>query len=249
MIQQGTFKAVGSKERLVDRVVNELEGMIVNGQLEPETKLPPERELAEQLGVSRTALREAVQILVTKGLLGTKPGVGTTVQQMGNEHVVKPLSLLLRTRTGGEISFDHMHQVRTMLEVEVAWLAASQATPADIAQLRQIVAKMEAAGDNLVELASLDTDFHRTLVKMTGNPLLLILQDSIRDLLNEYINTVTLYLDPRQDVLPPHYAIVDAIAATNPEHAREAMYLHQQQMRKNHEKYLLLSQAESNISI
>ena len=65
MVKQSPFRTVGSKERLVDRVVNEVERLIFEGELEPETRLPPERDLAEQLGVSRTVVREAVHILVT----------------------------------------------------------------------------------------------------------------------------------------------------------------------------------------
>ena len=241
-METGLFKAIGSKERLVDRVVAEIEELALSGQLQPETKLPPERELADQFGVSRTVLREAVQILVTKGLLESRHGVGTIVRRMTVEQVTEPLTMLLRSHTGGhDISFDQLHQVRTILEVEIAGLAAARATEAEIATLRQALVRMEASQETLASLALSDADFHRTLVTITHNPLLVVLLDSLRDLLSDYIKTVTLYLDPHQDVLPPHYAIVEAVATKDPERARQAMGRHQAQMRLNHEKYLKLA--------
>ncbi len=243
---QTPFRTIGSKERLVDRVVGELEQLIVSGQLEPETRLPAERDLAEQLGVSRTVVREASRILVTKGLLEIQPGVGTTVRQITNEQIVEPLNLLLRTRTGGKISFDHLHQVRSILEIEIAGLAAAHATDADIARLKQIMAAMETAQADPDQLAIHDADFHSALAQMTHNPLLAILVDSIRDLLQEYIALVTRYLDPRQENLPLHYRLLERIEARDVEGARQAMGENLDQMRKNTERYSKLSQTSDN---
>ncbi len=243
---QTPFRTIGSKERLVDRVVGELEQLIVGGQLEPETRLPAERDLAEQLGVSRTVVREASRILVTKGLLEIQPGVGTMVRQITNEQIVEPLNLLLRTRTGGKVSFDHLHQVRSILEIEIAGLAAAHATDADIARLRQIMAAMEAAQDDPDQLAIHDADFHSALAQMTHNPLLAILVDSIRDLLQEYIALVTRFLDPRQENLPLHYRLLERIEARDVDGARQAMGENLDQMRKNTERYSKLSQTSDS---
>jgi DNA-binding FadR family transcriptional regulator len=242
MTVSNPFRTIGSKERLVDRVVNEIEGFIIAGQLEPDTKLPPERELAEQLGVSRTVIREAVRILVTKGLLETKHGVGTVVRQMTREQVVEPLTLYLRTQNGGHISFDDLYQVRLILEVEIAGLAASQATETELALLQQIISSMEAVQDDPDLLAAHDADFHSALVRMTHNPLLIVLVDSIRDLLQEYIARVTPYLDPRQENLPHHYHLFERIQAGDVEGARQAMRENLEQMRKNSERYSKLAQ-------
>lgn len=242
MITQPTvFRAVGSKQKLVDRVVQALEELIISRQLEPDTKLPPERDLADQLGVSRTVLREAVRILVTKGLLETQPGKGTLVRKLTREQVVEPLSLLLRNHTGGEISFEQLYQVRSILEVEIAGLAASQASEADMAQLKQIVAGMEEAQNDVVTLAARDADFHSALAKMTHNPLLAILVDSIRDLLQEYVARVTPYLDPSQENLPLHQKLLERIEARDVAGARQAMQENLDQMHRNTERYAELS--------
>ena len=91
------FRVLGRKDGLVDRVVGEIERQILEGSMDVGTRLPPEREFSERLGVSRTVVREAVCILVTKGLLETRHGIGTTVRAVTREEVVKPLTLFLRT--------------------------------------------------------------------------------------------------------------------------------------------------------
>src|SRR4051794_4340833 len=109
------FKKIGSNDRLVGRVVSEIEQLIVRGKLPPDTKLPPERVLAEQLHVSRTVLREALQILIARGMLEAKPGIGNIVRRVTRDQVVAPLNLLLQTQDGG-VSFEDLHQVRSILE-------------------------------------------------------------------------------------------------------------------------------------
>lgn len=242
MNKQNPFQAVGSKERLVDRVVNEVERLIIEGQLEPGAKLPPERELAEQLGVSRTVVRESVHILVTKGLLETKHGVGTVVRRVTREQVVGPLNLYLRAQNAGKVSFSDLHQVRSILEVEIAGIAALQATDEDIANLKQIATDMEVAQADPETLAARDADFHSALAKTTHNPLLIVLVDSIRDLLQEYIALVTPYVDPRRDNLQLHFKLLERVEARDAAGAREAMRVNLDQMRKNSEMYSYLKE-------
>src|SRR5512143_3428897 len=95
MEAKGMFRSIGTKEKLVDRVVVEIQRQILEGGLPPGTMLPSERELCEQLGVSRTVLREAVRMLVTKGLLEARPGVGTIVKQMGSEQISETIGFML----------------------------------------------------------------------------------------------------------------------------------------------------------
>jgi DNA-binding FadR family transcriptional regulator len=217
------FPTVGNKVRLVDRVVEEIQKLILGGQLEPGTKLPPERELADELGVSRTVVREAVRILVAKGLLETKPGVGTTVQEMTGDQLVGPLSILLQTH---DISIENLHQVRSILEVEIAGLAALQATEEDIAELRRIMAEMDLAKDVPELFAAGDADFHQGLAKTTHNPLLIVLLDSIRDLMQEIRLAVHSHPDLVGRVGPDHHKILERVIAKDARGARQAMQEH-----------------------
>ena len=246
MEEKKHFKSIKSKERLVDRVVRELESMILTGKLTPGTKLSAEREIAEQLGVSRNALREAIRILATKGLLHTKHGVGTIVRQITSEQVTEPLNLLLNIKNGNKDIYQYLHQARSILEIEIAGLAAEQTTEQDLVRLRQIFHTMELHADNSEILAKMDADLHATLVKMTCNPLLEILTESIRSLMNEYIEKVTVCLDPQTEIIPQHRALTNAICSRDPLLARKAMREHQIQMKKNYEKWLKQQDADKS---
>ena len=136
------FAVVGNRDGLVERVVQAIEARIQTGRLTVGMKLPPEREFSETLGVSRPVVREAVRILTTRGQLKTQHGVGTTVSSVGCNEIVKPLTLFLRTR-GEVVNIKHLHQVRSILEVESAGLAAEQRTQDDIEKLTAICNGME----------------------------------------------------------------------------------------------------------
>lgn len=229
-----TFRTIGAAEGLVDRTVSEIQTLIISGQLTPGTRLPPERNLAEMLGVSRTVIREAVRMLVTKGLLETKHGVGNIVRQLTIDQFSEPLSLLLRTSEGG-VTFDDLHQVRSLLEVENAGLAARHATSEDIARLRANVVAMQSALGDAELFTSLDADFHEAIARASHNPLLLILINSIRTLLQEYLRLVIPHLNLELQVQPFHDKILAQIERGNEEGAREAMREHLEQIRKNHQ--------------
>ena len=125
MGSQVVFRAVNSPERLVHKVVDQIEKLIAAGVLVPSMRLPSEREFGEQLGVSRTVVREAVHILVTKGLLESRQGIGTIVREVTQDQVTETFSWYLQST---KATAEHLHEVRSILEVEIARLAASQAS-------------------------------------------------------------------------------------------------------------------------
>lgn len=225
MKEEVSFRTVGEKGDLVGRVVNELQRLILEGALQPGKQLPPERELTRQLGVSRTVLREATRTLVAKGLLESKPGVGTIVHQVTWEQVVEPLFLLMQTNKAS-ISLDHLHQVRSVLEVEIASLAASQAKQGEVDDLHRVLADMEAAEDSPAQFADHDAEFHRLLAETTHNPLFSILLDSIRDLMKEVRLMVASYPDLYPQVMFDHRLILEKVSAGDAVGAKKAMVEH-----------------------
>jgi GntR family transcriptional repressor for pyruvate dehydrogenase complex len=236
-----------SKQRLVDRVVTDLQDLIVQGKLTVGTKLPPERELAELLGVSRTVIREAVRILVTKGLLESKHGIGTMVRQVTRDQLVEPLSWLLQ-RNGATL--DDLHQVRTILEVEIAAEAANCAVADDVAELEQIMQRMIATRDNAAAFAAADAEFHQALAAILRNPMLAVLLDSIRTLMAEIRLKVSRYPEFDTIVLADHRAILDAVTRQDPQGARAAMQKHliharemQRALQQEHEPHLVANGA------
>jgi GntR family transcriptional regulator, transcriptional repressor for pyruvate dehydrogenase complex len=206
-------------------VVQSIQEQILSERLAVGTKLPPEREFAERLGVSRTVVREAVRVLVATGLLETRHGVGTTVRALTHDEVVKPLNLFLRT-WGQEVSLAHLHQVRSLLEVENAGLAAEQASEEDIIDLRRIVEAMEAAKDDPKLFALRDSDFHRRLAQTTHNPLLTLLLDSIHDLMVGIRELVARESGLVERVMPAHIEVFEAVVARDGRRARQTMRAH-----------------------
>jgi GntR family transcriptional repressor for pyruvate dehydrogenase complex len=230
-----TFRIIGNNDRLVDKVVSELQGLIVDGRLKPGYKLPPERELAERLGVSRTVLREAIQVLVTRGLITARHGFGTVVRSLSNENFVETFSLLLQMRN---VSLDNIHHVRSILEVENARLAALQVTEEDIAKLKKVLLEMDNVKGDALAFADKDSEFHSTLALTTRNPLMVVLLDTIRDLIQEIRLSVSQYPALFATVMPDHYKILERVAARDVDGAIQAMQTHLDHARSIQEMYL-----------
>jgi GntR family transcriptional repressor for pyruvate dehydrogenase complex len=232
MSDEIALRTLGPKRRLVDRAAEEIEAMIVSRALQPSAKLPSQRELAMHLGVSRTVVREAMSALAAKGFVETRSGVGNTVRQATRDQVVERLSLFLRTHKIG-VSFEDLHQVRTILELEVARIAAARISSVELEKLEELCRTMEASIDDPATFASADTSFHFTLAQATRNPLLEILSASVNELLGDYLREVIPMLDVGRDVTPYHRRILDSLLARDPEASRKAMEEHLDQVLRN----------------
>jgi DNA-binding FadR family transcriptional regulator len=219
------FRTIGNKEGLVARVVQAVQDQILDGRLPVGMRLPPERDLAESFAVSRPVVREAVGILVTKGLLETRHGIGTTVRAITHDEVTGPLTLFLRT-SGREVNIEHLHQVRSILEVANAGLAAGQRTEEDIVDLTRICDEMTTAADDPAQFAIKDSDFHRRLILTTHNPLMILLVDSIQTLTADVRALVGKQPHLFERVMPTHLRILECVVAQDPDGARAAMQEH-----------------------
>nr|MCU0507216.1 FadR family transcriptional regulator [Anaerolineae bacterium] len=220
---EAIFQVVAPKSRLVDRVADKIQRLIVSGQLAPGTRLPPEREFAEQLGVSRPVVREAVHQLIAKGLLESKHGSGTTVREMTRESVVAPLGWLAQSMGA---TLDHLHAVRVILEGAIVRMAAEQASDEEISELQRIVANMRENTENVEVFVALDAEFHQALAETAHNPLLGVLLDSVRDLMQEVRLEVHRHMAIYATIVPDHEEIIAAVAARNPDAASRAMQRH-----------------------
>ena len=223
--RKNRFRNIGRKEGLCAQVTKEIEDRILDGRLPVGTRLPPEREFAESLGVSRPVVREAVRTLVTKGLLDTRQGIGTTVRAVTHEEVTKPLTLFLRT-WGQEVDLKHLHQVRSILEVENAALAAEQRSEEEMEALTRLCREMEAAANNPEVFAIRDTEFHQHLARTSHNPLLIVLLDSVHKMMAEVRVLVSHQSHLFDRVMPGHLAILEAVIGQDAEGARAAMREH-----------------------
>ncbi len=161
---------------LPDRLSVDLERIILDGDLEPGDRLPPERELADHFGVSRVSIREALRELENRGLIDRKPGRGTIVLSPGERAGVSDEVLGIAAALQPELR--DIMELRAIVEPPIARITASRATKRDIAQLRELVEAMEV--DVTKErYAELDRAFHQSIAQYAHNPLLELINAQI----------------------------------------------------------------------
>lgn len=159
-----------------ERLSVDIERVILDGQLAPGDRLPPERELAELLGVSRVSIREALRELENRGLVDRKPGRGTIVLKPGERSRVGDEALDAVAHLRPELH--DIMELRAIVEPPIARITASRATPRDLAQLRELVEAME--GETRSErYAELDRAFHQAIAQYAHNPLLELINEQI----------------------------------------------------------------------
>ncbi len=197
-----------------DRLALDLERLILDGAIVSGEKLPPERELAQQLGVSRASVREALHVLAEKGLVSRKQGRGTTVIAPGESQSPEGDALMgaMRSIEGREATNERIMELREILEPPIAGIAAARASKRDVEQLRRLASEMERT-DDVEAYAALDRKFHQAIAQYSHNPLLALLNEQIA-LLIEPIRDVSLFTVERQRTSSiAHRRIFEAIAA------------------------------------
>jgi len=237
------YKVVRSS-RLYEQIVQQVEESIRKGAMKPGDQLPPERELAQQFGVSRTAVREAVKALREKGHVEAYPGRGTFITD-GTSHAIKQ-SLDRLIRIGQPEGSGFLAEVREILEPEIASLAAVRADAQDIAAMREPIAVMDEARKDSDAFIEADLDFHLALAEAAANPLILSLIDSIVGLLREQRMRIFLVEGGPERGQYHHKRILEAIEHHDPVGAREAMKDHLRQVRKDSQKAPNSSDSDSS---
>ena len=216
-------------ERLYERIVDQIERRILAGDLKVGDQLPPERELADQFTVSRTAVREAIKALREKGLVEIYLGRGTFVTGSATTMVRNSLGLLLK----GDNGFAHLVEVREILEPEIAALAATRITEEHIAAMTEAVVIMDTALDNAEAFVEAALDFHLALAEATQNPIIPSLMDSIIDLLREHRKRLGRVEGGLARGQYHHKRILEAIVRRDPQAARQEMQDHLIQVRRD----------------
>jgi GntR family transcriptional regulator, transcriptional repressor for pyruvate dehydrogenase complex len=224
------YKIVRSS-RLYEQIVQQVEDSIVKGTLKPGDQLPPERELAQQFGVSRTAVREAVKALREKGLVEAYPGRGTFITD-GTSYAIRQ-SLDRMVKIGQTEGSGYLVEVREILEPEIAALAATRADEENLAAMREAVAVMDAARRDSDAFIEADLDFHLALAEAAANPLILTLIDSIVGLLREQRTRIFLVEGGPERGQYHHKRVLEAVEHRDPIGAREAMKAHLRQVRED----------------
>ena len=217
------YLSLRPRERLYQEIVDQIQAQVQNGALVPGDRLPPERELAEQFGVSRTAVREAIKSLAEKGLVTVEVGRGTFVQALTSEHVVEAMALLLGDERG---SLAALQAARELLEIPIARLAATNRSPVHVERLTELLRQMEIAQHDPQRFIAADTDFHVELARATGNPVLEVLSQTIVALMRKQRMLLTEFEQEIPAALLSHRAILRAVTSRGANAAGKAMQEH-----------------------
>ena len=169
-------------KKIADEVAEQLRALILQGTLEPGEKLPPERELAKALNVSRTSLRDALNDLQGMGLVEIQRGNRTFVRPITTRSVHDPLVAYINSSPENVYK---LFEVRKHLEIGAASLAAERATEADIRQLEKQLVLMQNDIDHDHLGAKTGIEFHKMIAEASHNELYLHLIQTIYDLLQE----------------------------------------------------------------
>jgi len=215
--------------KIADAIVQQLETLILEGTLKPAERLPPERELAQRLEVSRPSLREALQKLETLGLVETRQGGGTYVSAVLAPTLTDPLVHLFQRHP--ETVYDLL-EFRQALEGIAAYYAAVRATEADRKILAHRFAAMEESHrrEDPVAEAEADAELHLAVAEAAHNVVLLHIMRGLFDLLRRGIvsSRERLYTKEgvREVLLRQHRELFQALLASNAERARAAAHDH-----------------------
>ncbi len=211
-------------ESPADKISRQIRELITSGQLKPGDRLPPERKLAEKLGVGRTHVREALQKLEFYGILKTLPQSGTVVAGMGIAALEGLISDVLQLENS---DFASLVETRVILETHAANLAAKRRTADDIIQIQKALEAYEAKVKKGQQAVEEDLLFHLKIAEASKNSVLKSLMLIITpDIVNSFIK-----LDICKDgrflkALDEHRIILDCIINHEPEQAAQAMRVH-----------------------
>jgi len=216
------FRSV-KRQKVSDEIVSQVRALISEGVLKPGDRLPPERELIREFGVSRPSLREALKSLVAQGFLEVKQGDRTFVKSITSEKLQDPLSLLLKADT--QKIFD-LIEVRKAIEAWGAFYAAQRGSEEDIKRLEEIIGEMKEALDEGGSWEKQDADFHLAMAQATHNTIQTHIMFTIYDLLRESVARVFRGQGKAKKLFNQHYRIFSAIKNRAPDKARERVLEH-----------------------
>lgn len=204
--------------------VDHLGEAIVAGRYAEGASVPPEPMLCEELGVSRTVVREAVKSLIAKGLVSSGPKVGTRVLPAEQWNWFDPDVIAWQSKAGLTREFlRDLQELRRIVEPAAVRMAADRATAADIAGLETAFAGMVRAIDERGDYVTHDLRFHQGLLRACHNRMLVQMSKALAALLRTSFEISTSRKDGPRNSLPLHRAVLDAVIARDPERAERAV--------------------------
>lgn len=208
-----------------EEVVVRLRDMIHNGELSPGDRLPPERDLAKLLGVSRPTLRAGIRSLATVGILQSRQGAGTFVAERGESPTLDGSPLRMLSALHG-FTTDEMFEARLSLEMSIAAMAADRATSEQMTQMAEQITGMYASLDDPEQYLVHDMKFHQTIAAASNNRILTSLMNMVATILFDSRSKTVKRARDLKESAEQHHNIYRALRERDPEAARRAMYDH-----------------------
>ena len=243
-------------ERAFNGILNQIIENIQNGSLKAGDALPAERTMAEIMGVSRPAVREALRALELLGIVKPVPGGGNYITEDLDTWLIEPLSILFKLNNG---YLRQNQQFRAALEREAAILAARKCTPLDAAELWVILARLDAAEDEKIR-GELDRELHKKIAKIADNPMVYSVLAAADQLTENIVSGTRDYIMKKnnsvREVDDQHHRLVKAIINGDAEQAERCMSEHMdtierymEEMQKKSSEILAILKGKINITI
>lgn len=209
-------------QKLYQKIADAITAQIAEGRFAPGARLPAERDLAEEFGVSRPTIREAMIALEIRGLVGARKGSGIYVNARGEGDPLRAAAEL-------DVGAFELIEARTLFEGEAAALAATSIDDEGIAELRALLREMEKAGSS-ARAFDVDKRFHIGIAEASGNSLVRSVIEMLWTVREQSPLCIHMFAQGCREGVTPrvdeHQAVVDAIAARDSQRAREAMRSH-----------------------
>ena len=220
------METVKAKTKIYDQVVEKVKKMIASGELPQGSALPAERQLIEDLNVSRSSLREGFRILEMMGFIESIPGKGRFVRKSrgeGSQSGRVPLQ---------DEAILELVEARLVLEPAIAVEAAKHASPSDLTRIRRILTKTGKDVESLEHRAQCDYDFHLVLAESTHNFIFVNIVKMTFNLIMATHERIYTLLDDKEIFLREHEEVYDAIVVRDLERVARLMKAHVQRIYK-----------------
>lgn len=220
------------KQNIADEILNQILEKIARGEWKPGDKLLPEAKLREAFGISRHVLRNVLSKLNILGIIDTRQGDGSYIK------LIDPSVYLNSTLTAALLSTRNFHtvsQFRMGIETEAVRLAALNASPEQLDDLKKILVELRSSRDDLERYSRIDMDFHIKIAEISGNSMFMQAMNIIKIF---YLNSIDLMTDI--DEYSAHEDIYFAIETHDPIKAEYCMRLHIQAVLKNVQRFSTL---------
>ena len=219
------------KERTSALLVNQIKQAIFNDKFLIGEKLPTERELAHIFKTSRVTVREALLILIQSGFIKRRKGAkgGYFVSELGSDNITKLLSDMI---LWGRITVEKLVEARQIIEPQIAQLAAVNANRAHLTLIGESIRDLSRYFSERSKFQIQDETFHRRLAEASGNPILVLFQESIMEIVFKFIADIPLDNLDKDNILELHNKIFEKVVARDASGAGKAMMQHMEKMKE-----------------